>query len=168
MAVGDTIRLAVRNCLALALARWNLLVGLDVEIDEEAKVAGEQNAAEDCGALCSSASTEVGDVGEVIRGIVVVCYVTLVRINRTWAHAHTGEVHGKQIDNELCDLHGGQVLLPLGDSQQAVEGTTAKRHVPRSSHHQQSHSSSSLAFMLAASSSDTLGWTYTSKHEQPD
>lgn len=78
IAIGNTICLAVRDSLALALGR--LVVGLDVEVDEETQVAGEQQAAEDGGGLRSSAVAEMGKVLVVGRSIVVVGY--------TWGQHH--------------------------------------------------------------------------------
>ena len=64
----------VRNAVSLAICDGllanGLLVGLDVELDEEAQVAREQKAAEDSSALRSSAATEGGEVREVVRSIV--------------------------------------------------------------------------------------------------
>ena len=57
----------------------------------------------------------------------------------------TRKVHNEEVDDELCDLHSCQVLLPLCQK----SGISALRerigHIPKSWHHPQLHSSSSLA-----------------------
>ena len=67
-AIGDTVSLAVSDTLAPGL-----LVGLNVEVDEETEVAGEEDASKDSSDFSSSASAEVREPGEVVGGIVVVC-----------------------------------------------------------------------------------------------
>ena len=64
--VCNTVCLAVRHSL---LAN-RFLVGLDVELDEEAQVAGEQQAAKDRSVLRSGARPQRGPVREVVGSIV--------------------------------------------------------------------------------------------------
>ena len=72
LAIGDTVSLAVSDTLALGL-----VVGLNVEVDEEAEVAGEENTSKDSSDLSSSASAKVRQPGEVVGGIVVVCCIRM-------------------------------------------------------------------------------------------
>lgn len=60
----------------------------------------------------------------------------------------TAKVYREEIDNELGDLHGGQILLPLyclGGQPQKDSSEAPGRDAPKSSGHQRSHSSSNLS-----------------------
>ena len=54
----------------------------------------------------------------------------------------TGKVDDADVDDELSDLHRGEVLLPLGGQREDLK--RQKRDSPRSWLHQRSRSSSSL------------------------
>ena len=60
----------------------------------------------------------------------------------------TAKVYREEIDNELGDLHGGQILLPLyylGGQPQEHSSEAPDRDAPKSSGHQRLHSSSNLS-----------------------
>lgn len=71
MSVCGTVGRAVRNRF-LTLDR--LLVSLDVEVDEQQEVAGQQHTSEHGSDLGSGAGAKMGQVREVVGGIVVVGY----------------------------------------------------------------------------------------------
>ncbi len=56
----------------------------------------------------------------------------------------TSKVHNKQVDDELRNLEGCKVFLPLHGLSAALKTGTASCHIPRFWRHLQSHSSSSL------------------------
>lgn len=114
MSVSDAVRLAVWNSLALSFDR--LLVCLDVEVDEENQVAREQQASKDGSGFSARTATKAGQVREVVRGIVVIgcntCGQLPLKMSRGEG-TRAGKVHCEQVDNELYNLHGSEVLLPL-------------------------------------------------------
>ena len=65
-----TVCLAIRLAVHRNLRADGLLVRLDVELDEEAQVAGEQQAAKDRSVLRSGARPQRGPVREVVGSIV--------------------------------------------------------------------------------------------------
>lgn len=55
----------------------------------------------------------------------------------------TAEVDDKEIDNELNDLHGGQIFFPLPKESLKIR-LSWRRDTPKSWLHQQLHSNSNL------------------------
>lgn len=72
------------------------VVGKAVEVNEEQEVAGEETAAKESSTLGTSALADVREVGPVSEGKVGV----------------GAEVDESEVEDELDDLEGGQVLLP--------------------------------------------------------
>lgn len=72
------------------------VVGKAVEVDEEQEVTGEETAAKESSTLGTGALANVGEVGPVGVGKVGV----------------GAEVDESEVEDELDDLEGGQVLLP--------------------------------------------------------
>ena len=72
MAVGSPVGLAICDRFS-----YGLLVGLDVEVDEQNEVAGQESTSENGGGLSASAGAKVGKVREVVGGIVVVCCIRM-------------------------------------------------------------------------------------------
>lgn len=100
-------RVGSSGCLLDALldGLLGLLVGHAVEVDEQEQVRGKETTAEQSRSLGTSAATHVGKVGP-------------VGVSKVGVGA---EVDGKQINDELGDLHRGQITLPpdLGASSRA-------------------------------------------------
>jgi len=100
-AVAITIRNAVSVCVSVSLAlsfaaNW-LLVRLDVEVDEQEKVAGEQSASEDGGAFGPrAASASWQNVPEITGNEVGITGKDEIRACK---------VHHEQVDDKLSDLH---------------------------------------------------------------
>jgi len=91
-----TVGVSVGDGLSSGLGT-SFLVGPHVEVDEQEQVAREESAAEECSALFSCAGSDGGEGrGPVGRDE--------VRVG--------GKVDDAEVDDELGDLHRGEVLLP--------------------------------------------------------
>ena len=113
MTVRNAVCLPVRD----GLLAGGLLVRLDVELDEQAQVAREQQAAEHRSLLRPGARAEAGPVREVAGGVVRVRWraapLSVCGAPTGGQVTLTGKVHDKQVDDELYNLEGCEVLLPL-------------------------------------------------------
>lgn len=78
-----------------SLSGLGWLVRLDIEVDEEPEVAREEHAAEDCSSLGTGAGTECRPVPVVGSEVGV-----------------GAKVNSDEVDDELGDLHGGEIFLP--------------------------------------------------------
>lgn len=71
-----TVRLAIRHAVSLTVGGGTtlcrLFVRLDVEVDEQQEIARQQDASKHRRSLSSSTGTDVGEVREVVGGVVVV------------------------------------------------------------------------------------------------
>jgi len=93
--VGDTVPIGLAINNRLLSFDW-CFIGLDVEVDEEEQVAGQEEASEDSSRLGSRAGAIGRQRGEVGGSV--------VRVG--------AEIDHKQINDKLGDLHGGQMFLP--------------------------------------------------------
>jgi len=92
--LGKTVSYTVGNTLE-ALDSRLLLVGINVELDEQEQVTGQNTASKQGSRLGASTISDVR------------------RVPVPSGEARVGaEVDGEEIDNELGDLHRGQILLP--------------------------------------------------------
>lgn len=94
--VGSTISVAISMSVGGRLLGNRLLVGLEVEVDEEEQVARQDRAAKECGIFMTSTVGDVWQVGPVHKGEVLV----------------SAKVDQRDIQDELGDLHGRKVFLP--------------------------------------------------------
>jgi len=102
MSVGDAVTVGSRKTISdtvgstlEALDGRLLLVGINVELDEQEQVAGQNAASKQGSTLSASAVPDVRPVP--VSG----------------SEPGVGaKVYREEIDNELGDLHGGQILLP--------------------------------------------------------
>lgn len=88
--------------LLLLLESSSLLVGDAVKVDEQQKIRTQESTTENGRGLCTGTAAHVGHMGPVSGGKVGI----------------STEIDDKEINDELGDLKGGQVLLPpnLGTS----------------------------------------------------
>lgn len=70
--VGSTISVAISISVGGRLLGNRLLVGLEVEVDEEEQVARQDRAAKECGIFMTSTVGDVWQVGPVHKGEVLV------------------------------------------------------------------------------------------------
>lgn len=97
------------------------LVSSPVEGDEQEQVAAQETDTEERGRLGSGTVTHVGQEGESAHGKVgVACstFITFQSAVRIQAQSNevgslTGKVDDEEVDDELSDLQGGEVFLPL-------------------------------------------------------
>jgi hypothetical protein len=145
--VGNTVSDAIRRFLQLSDGR--LPVRINVELDEQEQVACQNTASQQGSCLSASAVSQVRrlPVGRRISRVGCKSHKRLLGlINRPVVL--TTEVDREEIDDELADLHGGQVLLPLyhlSCQRQRHSLVTPNRDTPKSSCHQRLRSSSNLS-----------------------
>lgn len=94
--IGPLCSLQLLLCLPIGRLPFLGLVGLVVKIDKEEEVGAKESATEKSSGFSAGAGPIVGQVGGVSEGKVGV----------------GAEIDDSEIDDELDDLHGGQVLLP--------------------------------------------------------
>jgi plasmid stability protein len=121
-AVHAAIRNPVRDTVGLGLTvdgglRGRLAVRLDVEVDEEEEVARKQPTAEERRAFRARAAAEGREVvlehGRFLSVVRVGCTVMSGRLRKLKEAVLTAEVYSEQVDDELRDLNGSNILLPL-------------------------------------------------------
>jgi len=98
VSVHMSVRAAISHAISRSVTLDRLLVRVNVELYEESKVTGKNSASKKCGGFASSTVSLNGEAR-----------ILPISVNKMRV---CSKVDREQINNELCNLHTGQILFP--------------------------------------------------------